>query len=360
MSSYIPILLPVSTYSLELDDLLTASFEELERTPIDRVTSVLWEQEILSKIGKDQLKFIGPIKTWLETSISMDVKSLLDSELLQFFVGNQLLQRYKPEDAIKYLVQLQCILDKMQFGTNKPQHHQFNFLEDITQQDFVAHEDSDSGDDSDEDDSDYEDDLDSGSSSFDPQSPPRKRQKQPQQTTNQSKMITPINFSVPPISFEAFNDMPILPRNADFWNQILQANPSFWKSKCLHWAALLDEAYALRKDTTLTHDHNELLYQNVLGVLREMRKVKRSLYSQEDWQEAVKSSQLPKSVELWSSRYMLLHCKASFSVSLIRRNRIIESLSLILYSWIPKEEILTWRPLDEIPEFTVCYFYFLA
>ncbi|KDR65261.1 hypothetical protein GALMADRAFT_148837 [Galerina marginata CBS 339.88] len=298
MSSRTPVLLPISAYSQGLHNLLTTSFVELEKKPVDRITSALWEQNMLSII--DQHIYMAPIKTWLQRSISMDVKTLSKSELLQFFVGNQLLQRYKPEDALKYLKQLQHILDKMQFGTNKPQHHQLNFLEDITQQDFLPHEDSDSGDDNDEDDSDYED-LDSGSSTFQPQSPPRKRQKKSSQTTNQLEITPPINPSEPSITFEAFNNMPILSRNENIWTQILQANPSFWKLKCLSWTALLEEAYALRKDTALTQERNEEQYQNVVGVLREIRKVRSSLYSRADWQEAVKQKEMVSNANVRNS-----------------------------------------------------------
>ncbi|KDR67906.1 hypothetical protein GALMADRAFT_146658 [Galerina marginata CBS 339.88] len=357
MSSETPVLLPISTWSLELNRLLTASFIELEKSSIDKVTRVLWEKELLAKIAVDHLKFMPPIKTWLMRSLSMDVKALSDLEILQFFVGNQFWQKYNPEEAMKYLKQLQHIVDKMQFGTNQPQHHQLNFLEDITQHDFVAEENSvefiEDSEKEEDDDSDYEEGFDSLSISSGPQSPPRKRQKQPKRTINRIQRTTSVNSSVSSVTFEAFNNMPILSNNQSTWNQTLEANPSFWELKCLSWKTLLDAAYELRKDTTLSQERNEEEYQNVVGVLREIRKVQRGIYSRAEWQEAVKSSQLAKSVKLWSSPYMLLHCKASFAVSLIRRNRITESLSLILYSWIPKEEVLTWMPLDKVPTFSL-------
>ncbi|KDR65291.1 hypothetical protein GALMADRAFT_217615 [Galerina marginata CBS 339.88] len=227
MSSQTPVLLPISTCSLEL---------ELEGRPIDKVTSVLWEQKMLSKIVADQAKF---------------------------------------------------------FGTNKPQHHQLNFLEDITRHDFVDSKEfiSDSGEEEDED-SDYED-IESGSVPFDPQSPPRKRQKQPQKSINKAKIPTSVNLSVSSTTFEAFDKMPILSNNLSQWNQILEANPSFWEMKGRSWKTLLDEAYSLRKDLTLSKESNEELYQNVLGVLREIRKVKRSIYSLPGWQKAIKVKYLP-------------------------------------------------------------------
>ncbi|KDR65224.1 hypothetical protein GALMADRAFT_217637 [Galerina marginata CBS 339.88] len=192
MASETPVLLPISTFSQELGNLLAASFVELEKKPVDRITSVSWEMKMLSDIG-DQHKF---------------------------------------------------------FGSNQPQHHQLNYLEDLTEHDFLCQKDSAefnqaSGDDSDKD-SDYED-LDSGSVSFNPQSPPRKRQKQPQQTPNQSEKTTFANPSLSSTTFEAFNRMAILSRNHDVWNQILRENPSFWEKKCLSWKTFLDEAYALRK-----------------------------------------------------------------------------------------------------------------
>ncbi|KDR65188.1 hypothetical protein GALMADRAFT_148897 [Galerina marginata CBS 339.88] len=231
MASKTPVILSISTFSQELGNLLAASFVELEKKPVDRITSVSWEMKMLSDIG-DQHKLIAPIKTWLSRSISMDIDNLSVSELLQFFLGNQFLQRYDPERAIEYLEQLQHIMDKKQFGSNQPQHHQLNYLEDITEHDFLSQKDSAefnlaSGDGSDND-SDYED-LDSGSISFNPQSPPRKRQKKPQQTANQSEKTTFANPSLSSTTFEAFNNMAILSRNHDVWNQILQENPSFGK-----------------------------------------------------------------------------------------------------------------------------------
>ncbi|KDR84701.1 hypothetical protein GALMADRAFT_204414 [Galerina marginata CBS 339.88] len=188
-----PVLLPISTLSQELGNLLAASFVELEKKPVDKITSVSWEMKMLSDIG-DQYKF---------------------------------------------------------FGSNQPQHHQLNYLEDITEHDFLSQKDSAefnlaSGDDSD-DGSDYEEDLDSGSVSFNPQSPPRKRQKQPQPIANQSEKTTFPKPSLSSTTFEAFNNMAILSRNHDVWNGILQENPSFWEKKCLSWKTCLDEAYALRK-----------------------------------------------------------------------------------------------------------------
>jgi hypothetical protein len=66
---------------------------------------------------------MGPIRNWLQKSISMDVKGLPDLELVRFFLENQFLQKYHPNLALEALYEIQHTIDTMQvcdFSIRKP------------------------------------------------------------------------------------------------------------------------------------------------------------------------------------------------------------------------------------------------
>lgn len=48
------------------------------------------------------------------------------------------------------------------------------------------------------------------------------------------------------LSFEEFDGLPVLARNAPEWNRLLAENPQFWREKCLEWHQKLEQAFKLK------------------------------------------------------------------------------------------------------------------
>lgn len=60
----------------------------------------------------------------------------------------------------------------------------------------------------------------------------------------------------------------------------------------------------------------------------------------------LQKSELPAAVALWSSPWGLTRWKAKFTITLMRKHRVLETFSLVLYSWIPQEIKKTWSSLQ--------------
>jgi hypothetical protein len=94
----------------------------------------------------------------------------------------------------------------------------------------------------DQEDSEFESDRSSSETS----SPKRKR-------ARTAKLYSlPIEYAnltaTTPITFEAFDELPIRARSKSIWNGLLKKNPNFWMTKCEKWRRQLHEAFEARED----------------------------------------------------------------------------------------------------------------
>ena len=53
-----------------------------------------------------------------------------------------------------------------------------------------------------------------------------------------------------PITFDAFEELPIRARSKSAWNLLLKKNPDFWTTKCEKWCRQLQEAFDARDDVS--------------------------------------------------------------------------------------------------------------
>lgn len=244
----------------------------------------------------------------------MDASILPTDVVIQAFLDVQLLySTHQTTSALGALATIQKMIDVLkvcvthkyyilrsniftQFGTNGLQQHQHNLLEDL------GEEESSEGDDKDGDEDNELPSTPSGTStpqnldspsSSEPHSPEQKR-------ARISKDHNTEILDLVPITFEAFDSLPILSRSKSKWNKLLQNNPGFWTNKCSSWASALQVAFIHRTEITVCelsileysakfmqdNDQQEY-YQNVVDVLREMRQVQASTYKQEDWKKAI-------------------------------------------------------------------------
>jgi hypothetical protein len=54
---------------------------------------------------------------------------------------------------------------------------------------------------------------------------------------------------------------------------------------------------------------------------------------------------------------MLIDCKAKFAILLLRKHKIVETLSLVLLSWTPETVSQAWKVSDDFPKFPVSSFF---
>ncbi|KDR82477.1 hypothetical protein GALMADRAFT_57184 [Galerina marginata CBS 339.88] len=331
-----PIVQPLPLFSPDLHSRVDASFQKLRQEKMTRSTTQAWERELSSSLSEPD---IVSITKWLAASTAMEPSILPEDTIIQAFLNVQLLDHYHQRNsALRELTSIQKQIDKLLFGTNGTQQHQHNLFEDLTDASEAL---SDNEEDEDEEEDFISTPLNEISSplSSESHSPEHKRQR-----FSEIQDPSPLPFFLPPISFQEFDGLPILARNKSKWNKLLQATPGFWFKKCSSWANSLQMSYNHREETT--DDDRQQYYQSVVDVLREMRQVKPSIYHDQAWKTAVKTSNLHSIVNLWSDPKCLVVWKSDFMQILIRKHRIHESLALVLFNWIPEDVTKVWTEED--------------
>ncbi|EDR05371.1 uncharacterized protein LACBIDRAFT_329808 [Laccaria bicolor S238N-H82] len=331
MSAWTPILHPLAQVSEDLDNIIQTSLKQLSKpsSSLTRTSIKEWERQLRERIC-GQETYWHYIHEWLSKCTGMrEVEYLPQPELLQTFLDvNYLIFHGQTQEATLLLASLQKNIDGLRFGDNGLQQHQNNRLEDLTGANSIIIEDPEEVGDVES----LEESVSTPALS-DQQSPPRKRARVTNTTSTDST----------PLTFDAFDAQPIHARGASKWNRLLKENYGFWAKKCLQWVTQLNEAYAERINQDLNPIQAEQHYQNVVNVLRELRQVQKSVYQMPEWIQTVKASNLPQSVHQWSDPRGLALWKADFVKKLFRKNRISETLSLVIHSWIPIEEKNAWE-----------------
>ncbi|KDR71175.1 hypothetical protein GALMADRAFT_75401 [Galerina marginata CBS 339.88] len=328
-----PIVQPLPPFSPDLHSRVDASFRKLRQEKMTRRTTKAWEMELRSSLSEPD---IISITKWLAASTAMEPSILPEDTIIQAFLNVQLLDHYHQRNsALRELAGVQKQLDKLLFGTNGTQQHQHNLFEDLTE---ALSENQ-------EDESEEEDFISTPTTeisspfSSESHSPEHKRQR-----FSEVQDPSPLPLSLPPISFQEFDGLPILARNKSKWNKLLRATPGFWLKKSTSWANSLQISYNHRQEAT--DNNQQQYYQSVVDVLREMRQVQPSIYHDQAWKTAVKTSNLHSIVKLWSDPRCLVLWKSDFMQILIRKHRIHESLALVLLNWIPEEVTKLWAEED--------------
>ncbi|KAF8955023.1 hypothetical protein BDZ97DRAFT_1861869 [Flammula alnicola] len=331
-TAWTPILQPLASFSPDLAARLDSSFQSLRKMIMTRRTTQVWETELRKNLSGSDYVDIG---LWLSKSTAMDTSILPLDTIVQAFLDVHLLSHYQQRSsALRVLADIQKQIDNLKFGSNGVQQHQHNLLEDLTE---VF---SDEEEDEDEDYMSTPLNHDLSPPSSEPHSPEHKRQRI--SNSQDDRDVSQLELS--PSSFEEFDGLPIVARNKSKWNKLLRSKPSYWSKKCSSWAKSLQIAFNHRMENT-TEDHQQY-YQSVVDVLREMRQVLPSIFHDEAWKTAVKTSNLHEIIYLWSDPSGLIIWKSSFMQILMRKHRIHEALSIVLFFWIPQEVTNTWAEQD--------------
>ncbi|PPQ75845.1 hypothetical protein CVT26_001221 [Gymnopilus dilepis] len=343
MSALTPIICPFEQHSLT--DLVAFLNESLEKVEVVTRSSIsVWrkraEQEILHHDNNNvDSQWLHAIKRWLAHCTGKAFETFSRSELVNAFLEIHLsLRNEEVFFAKRKLAELQKLAELRSFSTHGFQSHQHNLLEDLE----TALEDMSLNDlgleELDIQDDDIEDDttvLPSIRQQEQLNSPPRKRQR---------IASSAARHSVHPI--------PLTARSKSSWNMYLKSNPDIWLEKCREWVRDLTLAYENRENLHLSDNDCQTHLDNVVATLREIRAVQAGIYKHKEWQEAVKSSGLAKAICSWSDPKGLVHWKADFVTLLIRKHKILETLLLVLGSWVPSASKDSWVDQDNALTFT--------
>ncbi|KAF8797427.1 hypothetical protein BYT27DRAFT_7228990 [Phlegmacium glaucopus] len=329
MAAWTPIVKPISVYSTDLSSLVETSLQTLKST------TRVWQTNLQSSISTSPQHF-SAITEWLSHSTAMDASILPPDVIIQAFLDTQLLCYTQQNiSALQTLSTIQKKIDMLKFGTNDLQQHQHSLLEDLGEEELSEEIDRD------------EEEYPPTSITTPPNqilnSPPSEPHSPEYKRACFSKDQHTDIPNLPLTTFEAFDSLPILARNKSKWNRLLQSNPGFWAKKCLSWANALKIAFNHRMDTN--ENDQQIYYQSVVDV-------QATVYNQVDWKTAVKKSDLHTMIHSWSDPCGLILWKANFAQILMRKHRIHESLSLVLFTWIPSTFKLNWKLGDFFQQFT--------
>ncbi|PPQ96188.1 hypothetical protein CVT26_004823 [Gymnopilus dilepis] len=351
MSALTPIIRDFETFSLELLAYVNGSIDDLEI--VTRSTMRSWqkqaEKEILEHdMGKSDNQWLHAITSWLGDCTGKAFDKFSRSELVNAFLEIQLSLKYGESlSAQRKLALLQKEVEMrnamLNFAEHIHQNHQHNHLEDLE----TAMEDM-SFDELGLDEPDIEDGTTDDLMVFpishqeSLNSPPRKRQR------------------VHSITTQAKSDyLPLTVRSKSRWNAHLQANPNIWVDRCREWKKMLDLAYQDRdgsltcnQNIDLSDDDAKAHRDNVVATLRELRAVRVGIFKKENWREAVKGSGLSSIICSWSDPKGLVCWRAKFVKLLIRKHRILETLLVVLESWIPSSSKQSWLNLKKTLTYT--------
>ncbi|KAJ7665153.1 hypothetical protein DFH06DRAFT_1323551 [Mycena polygramma] len=153
------------------------------------------------------------------------------------------------------------------------------------------------------------------------------------------------------LSFKKIDSQPIRGRDKALWNRRLFAAPGAWPGKIRWWVATLENAITSQPaslSTWSSSDDESILdvresrnmYSSVVTVLREVKDVRPNIFQQLEWRKqeqgfhtVVKKICQPYNTVFWVHPHIQdLHSK----------NRIQDSLALVLQRWTPPAVVSTW------------------
>ena len=136
-----------------------------------------------------------------------------------------------------------------QFGTNGNQHHQHNIREDLTSEGIDSEDEDDQEDD-------QEDEYEYVEPEFHGQADQLSLENSPKRKRARISVEYAELTTATPITFQQFDELPIQARSKSIWNQLLKANPNFWKTKCQTWFNQLHDAFEARNDVFIFFLHH--------------------------------------------------------------------------------------------------------
>ncbi|KAJ7649390.1 hypothetical protein DFH06DRAFT_1135010 [Mycena polygramma] len=146
--------------------------------------------------------------------------------------------------------------------------------------------------------------------------------------------------------FRALDVLPIRGRDVAQWNRLLCEAQDVWSEKIRWWQGTMNEVLtsdlAFEPADPCLDSH--ILYGSMVLVLREIRHVNPKIYSQAAWRLQIKDSGFaevcakicrPENVVRWQHPHIQ---------DLLRKNRIQDSVRLVLRRWTPPEVVKSWIP----------------
>ncbi|KAJ7928990.1 hypothetical protein B0H13DRAFT_2542848 [Mycena leptocephala] len=137
----------------------------------------------------------------------------------------------------------------------------------------------------------------------------------------------------PAEQFQQVDALPIKGRKAAQWNRLLREAPEVWSDKVGWWKETMEQI--LVSDLAFAPSNpglvlqSDVLYDAMVLVLREIRHVNIKIYTQSAWRVEVKNSGFAS----WKHPHIQ---------DLLRKNRIQDSVRLILRRWTPEAVVHSW------------------